>query len=264
MRDGWIPRTNSEKLILIDTVLAGVIPVFTSTRERIGDLLPGHSGRPAGNGEPPGGSGGGGATLVERTVLGHDLGPDDPDDIAVRLPSSPERLALAELDRLAISVVDRVVMLAPPGVPGPADVGAVRRLVWARWAVRQMAPRVRGVTSRRIDALWTDVARLDELCTVWGEPRTVAARDVELAVDDTEEWCRSHLRVGARERRSPRYTSDGLCRTCGDFVGEHGWLPTLDILDALVSGMHGSTIAKLIRDEQTRRRPVKRKRKGRK
>lgn len=265
-RDGWLPRTTREKLIRIDTILAGVVPRFSDTRERIADVLPGHSGRPAGNGEPPGGSGGGGATVVERTVLGADLDPADPDDAPCRLPSSPEREALAELDRLAERVVLRVerivarsgCRLAPP----PADRYTVRRLVWARWAIRVVEQLGTELPARQVDPLFVDAARLDQLCTTWGPARRVAARDAELAVDDTERWCRSHLRVGDRVDRSDRYAADGLCRWCGDFAAEQGWLPTLDIVDAHTSGAHSSKIAKLIRDaEQTRvPRPKRRKR----
>ena len=267
--EGWLPRTTGEKLIRIDTVLAGVVPVFSSTRERIADLLPGHSGRPAGTGEPPGGSGGGGATVVERTVLGADLRPEDPDDAPCRLPSSPERAALDQIDRLAVRVVEKAEALmrgAAPmrHLPGPADTGTVRRLVWARWAIRQLEHSGCRLPDRHVDQLWHDVGLLADLCTTWGEPRTISERDAELAVDDTEQWCRSHLRIGARERRSERYTSDGLCRWCGDFAAEQGWLPTLDIVDAHNVGAHGSTIAKMIRDHVKATTPkVRKKRKGR-
>lgn len=124
------------------------------------------------------------------------------------------------------------------------------------------------VAQRPLDRLWFDVELLEHVCIAWGPPRLVElGRSAELAADATDSWCRSHLRVGARAPRSDRYPVDGLCRSCGDFLAEHGWLPTLEILDALQSGMHGSTIAKMIRDEQERRaaavRPSKKRRRRR-
>lgn len=260
-RAGWLPQTPRQKLVKIDTLLAGIIPRFTDTRERIVDVLPGHSGRPAGNGEPPGGSGGGGATVVERVVLGPDLANDDPGRDA-RTPVRAEQRALDQMDHLARMTVERVEALTRRvGCKlGPVpDLGMVRRLVWARWAVRvveQLNPA--RLPDRLLDSLWFDLEALDHICIAWGPPRSApSAREVELAADPTENYCRSHLRIGAREHRSDRYPTDGLCRPCGDFLAEHGWLPTLEILDALQSGMHGSTIAKMIRDEHERRRKAK-------
>ena len=242
----WLPRTTREKLILIDTVLADIVPRYTATRTRITDTMPGHSGRPAGNGDPGGGTSSSTTTVVERTALA---------------TPSPERHALAELDRLTESIVVRVGGIV--GMAGlrllPPAPGNVRRLVWARWAVRVLEQTDPRIPNRHIDALWHDVDALDGICNQWGPPRRITQRRTDLANDDTDTWCRSHLRIGSREPRSPHYTNDGLCNTCGRFLGEQGWLPTLDILDALTSGAHGSTIAKLIRAEHARLRPVKRR-----
>jgi hypothetical protein len=261
----WLPRTPREKLIRIDTVLVEIIDGYAMARRKLLDLQPGHSGRPAGTGEPPGGSGGGGATVVERTLLGADPHADTPDDqISDATPRATELEALANLDRLVGRVGDRLADLlvrndvAYDRVRPLVDAG-VRRLVWCRWASRLLIamsrPRVPG---RDLDRLWIDVEQLATMVMVWGPGRpSMARRTDELAHDDSGRWCRSHLRIGVRSHRSDRYAQLELCRTCGDFQAEQGFMPTLEILDAIESGVHGSTIAKMIRDEHAARRPAK-------
>jgi hypothetical protein len=257
--DSWVPRNNLEKLIQVDTLLAGLIPRFGSARERIVDTLPGHSGKPAGNGDPGGGSGGGhGASVVERTSARWDSHAAD----------------LERLDRLAAAIVDRL-MHEFPTVTGPIDNGAVRRLVWARWVVRalvQFGPRrASQLKDGWLLRLHGDVDQLYRIVEIWADPREApAARSAELAVDDTEALCRSCLRVGARNDRSPieRQRAAGLCRWCGDFQEAQGFLPTLAIVDLHESGAAGSTIARAIKDERRTRgldrtKPAKKKRRRR-
>ncbi len=247
--NGWTPRTPLEQLIQIETMLAEIVPRFGRARARIVDTLPGHSGRPAGNGEPGGGRGASSSTVVERTQAEwHRSGRD-----------------LDRLERLARDVVDVVLSLAPDGLERPVDNGPVRRLAWSRWAVRHVVELTRGgrhVARARLIDLHRDVEHLHRMVSIWADPRTPPeSRSLELAADATETLCRSCLRAGARNERSERYSSDGLCRWCGDFQSEQGFLPTLEIIDAHESGQPGSSIARLIR-EARRAQPRRRRRRA--
>ncbi len=248
MTDGWIPRTTLEKLIQIDTLLSEVVPNFGKARERIVDTLPGHSGRPAGSGEPSGGrSGGHGATIVERTFATWDR------DVA----------DLDQLDGLAEAVVARLASWFPSSA-GPIDNGAVRRLAWARWCIQQITRTGARFNGRQLMALHRDAEQLHRKVMIWAGPREATdVRSPSLAADMTNSLCRSCLRAGVRNLRSDRYTTDGLCRWCGDFRGEQGFLPTLVIIDAHQTGAPGSTIAKMIRDERKATTPAPSKRKRR-
>lgn len=261
-RREWLPRTNQEKLIKIDGLLAGIVVGFGVAVDRAADLLPGHSGRPAGNGEPGGGSGGFGDTVVERQVIAADGG----------LRARPaEARALDDLVRLAERVVVLAVELARiVGRPhqGPLDNGPLRRLVWARWALRSIegtSTKNPGVMlpGRIIDRLWRDVVALSDLVEVYGPPREAPVkRSDELAVDLTEQLCTSHLRIGQRAPRDKRYTGIGLCRWCGDYLAAHGFVPTLEIVDAH-ENKNPIALARLTRDEKALRAAGKKtKKKG--
>lgn len=263
MSDRWLPRTPLEVLIKVDAMLADVVPRFGGARERVAELLPGHSGRPAGNGEPGGGSGGGhGDTVVERLVLSE----------ANR--RSPAAAALADLDRLVERIVGHAVDLAAVAVAGgapiprlgPLDNGAVRPLVWVRWLIRGVAesgrrglirPRLRDTD---VGSLYNDAARLAAAVDAWAEPRQADVRRTdELAADDTERWCRSCLRIGWRSERAARYQLLGLCRWCGDFHAEQGFLPSLELLDAHRSGKMITT-AMVAASRPTSKSPKRKKR----
>lgn len=165
---------------------------------------------------------------------------------------------LERLDRLAAAIVDRLVERFPT-VTGPADNGAMRRLVWARWVIRSTVKLGPGPVNRLCPARWRlalhqDVEQLWKIVGVWRDARETAPRSPELAHDDTLSLCRSCLRVGERVERSDRYVKDGLCRWCGDFRAEQGFLPTLAIVEAHRSaGVTGRALYKLIREERRAR-----------
>lgn len=240
----WIPRTSREGLIQTDTILAGIVPTITATRERIAELTPGHSGRPAGNGEPGGGKGASGPSVVERTAG----------------KVSVERRDLDELDRLTSSVVERACLLANNAgyrIPEPQGSPA-RRLALTRWAIRLLIDAGANPPSKWCERLHQDTIRLADIIDHWN-PHQPTTRSPALAQDDTEQWCRSHLRIGNRTPRDSRYPKHGLCRWCGDFNGEQGFLPTLDILDAHETGS-SLAVARALRDGRKKRpRPTRKK-----
>lgn len=247
----WRPRTPHEALIHVDTTLARVTVGYRSARERIADTIPGHSGRPAGTGEPGGGTGGFGDTVVERCAARSSVG----------------SLTMQRMELLADRIVERTEQLAAEtgilaATHGPLDNGAVRRLTWARWAVRLLVELQHrtgrySIADRYVRPLHDDVAELAAIVDTWRAPRDAPdQRTVELAVDDTERWCTSCLRVGSREPRSERYTSLGVCRWCGDFNAEQGFMPSLEILDARRDGRRVTT--KMVSDAK----PGKKRRKA--
>lgn len=243
MIDGtWLPRTPHEALVKADAILADIVPRISGARERIIDVLPGHSGRPAGNGEPGGGSGAATSTVVERTAL----------------KGGPEMRDLTRIDELVQRIVDTAEHMHVTGLTPVLGRSPARRLTWARWLIRRMA-HYPAPNRRHVQWLYDDCAELDQLVDQWAAPRAGGKRTHQLAVDDTGTWCRSCLRAGYRNPRDERYPTFGLCRWCGDFKAAQGVLPTLDILDAHESGSR-LEVARLIRDTD---RKSKRRRRGR-
>lgn len=219
----WTPRDPVEALILCDTLLAEITPRFASAVDRLADLQPGLSGRPAGSGEPGGGSGFSVTSVVERT--------------AETSPAERRRLerlqAFPGLLVVSVSKVMERMGARPPELGRSPSHG--QQLSWVAWscrlcidlhrATKMSAPR------QRVARLFEQVCNLHDLVIAAtaapSEPKQ--PRAAELANDPTEMWCRSCLRVGQREPRSDRY--DGLCRWCGDFEGAQGFSPTLNLLD---------------------------------
>jgi hypothetical protein len=237
----WLPRTPQEALIKADAILADIVPRITDARTRIIDVLPGHSGRPAGNGEPGGGSGASTSTVVERTAL----------------KRCQELVDLNRIDELVERIVNAAQhMHATPLVPTEGG-SAARRLTWARWLIRRLAALSRP-PSGLVQRLDDDVTELDRLVDQWAAPHLGGKRTHQLAADDTDTWCRSCLRAGHRNPRHTLYRGLGLCRWCGDFKVAQGVLPTLDIVDAHESGSP-MEVARLIRDTDKRTRKRKRR-----
>lgn len=248
----WTPRDPPEALILCDTLLAEITPRFARAVDRLTEMQLGHSGRPAGTGEPGGGSGFSSTSVVERVVS------------AV---SATERRRLegllgfpAELVALTGKVVEGMggrLLHTPIGAsPG-------QRLVWVSWAVRiciELHQHGVKIPRRPTIALHDRVCSLHDLVVVETTPAKAkeSARSIELAADRTETYCTSHLRIGVREPRSDRYSTDGLCRWCGGFLGEQGWLPTLDILEAHEDG-RPKVVSALVAAEQRARRKRRRR-----
>jgi hypothetical protein len=251
--NNWLPRNPHEALIKTDTIIADTIPTIGQARLRIINLIPGHSGRPAGNGEPGGGSGASTSTIVERTL---GIYGEDKKSHGVTLKRSTEMRDLDRLDTLTTRTIDLSEALAaitwtitPPTLGG----SHARRLTWARWLIRRTVNG--GLINKRLVADLYDTGHdLHQLVTQWaGEPREAGKRTLELAADPTEQWCRSCLRAGHRNQRDDRYRRHGLCRWCGDFRAEQGALPTLDIIDAHETGSP-IAVARLIRDSKPRKK----------
>ena len=234
-------------------MLARIIPRHRRAHEAIVDALPGHSGRPAGTGEPPGGRGASTSSVVERTALRR----------------SSEWVTLDRFTHLSAAVVDQADTLTRASVGRdiyrPASVSRVRQLVWARWAVRVLLDLehdgVARIDRRGITAMFGTVADLAALVDRWTVTPTAPARPAssDMADDLTETWCVSCLRTGRRTPRCDRYASSKVCRSCGDFTANHGWPPTLDIVDALADGRY-TDVARLVRDEKQRRNKKRKKR----
>jgi hypothetical protein len=249
----WLPRTPTEALIKTDTILAATVPTISLARVRIIDLAPGHSGRPAGNGEPGGGSGASTSTVVERTlgIVG-----EDKKSHGITLKRPTELRDLDRIDALTIRTVDLAEALAALTwtITPPPDGGShARQLTWARWLIRRVTNG--GLIDKRlIGHLYDDSNDLHHLVHQWATPaHTAGKRTLELAADPTEQWCRSCLRAGHRNQRDQRYARHGLCRWCGDFRAEQGQLPTLDIIDAHETGS-AIAVARLIRDSKPRKK----------
>jgi hypothetical protein len=237
----WLPRTPQEALTKADTILAGIVPRIGDARARIIDVLPGHSGRPAGNGEPAGGSGASTSTVVERTAL----------------KRCQELVDLNRIDELVQAILSRAQLMHRTPFAPPVAGSTARRLTWARWLIRRMVnypPPPKGMVQRLHD----DVCELDRLVDQWAAPHVGGKRTHQLAADDTGTWCRSCLRAGCRNPRDARYPTLGLCRWCGDFRAAQGVLPSLDMLDAHESGSP-LEVARLIRDTDKRTRKRKRR-----
>ena len=253
----WLPTNTASKLVLADTILADIVPRIGDTRQRIIDLIPGHSGRPAGTGDPPGGQGGSTTSVIERTL---GIQGDDTKTRGVTLRISAEATDLETLDHCVnhIDHLTRVcVQLAGGRLTEPQpNASHARRLAWDRWAIRVVSgldPRLPGWLTK---GLCDTAGDLESLCAAWQPAHIPVKRATELATDDTERYCRSCLRAGHRNPRDPRYRE--LCRWCGDFKAEQGQLPTLDIIDAHETGS-SLAVARLIRDD-TKTRKRKRKR----
>jgi hypothetical protein len=250
----WLPRTPQEALVKADTILAAIVPRIGDARGRIIDVLPGHSGRPAGNGEPGGGSGASTSTVVERTlgIVG-----EDKKTRGIHLKSPSEMLDLNRIDHLVGRIVNAAQHMHGPALAPTEGGSAARRLTWARWLIRRLAALSRP-PSGLVQRLYDDVCELNRLVDQWAAPHLGGKRTHQLAADDTGTWCRSCLRAGCRNPRDPRYPTLGLCRWCGDFRAAQGVLPSLDMLDAHESGSP-LEVARLIRDTDKRTRKRKRR-----
>lgn len=253
----WLPTNTASKLVLADTILADIVPHITDVRQRIIDLIPGHSGRPAGTGDPPAGQGGSTTSVIERTlgIVG-----DDTKSRGVILRTSAEATDLETLDHCVnhIDHLTRVIIETAGGrLPEPEyRASHARRLAWDRWAIRTVSELNPRLPNWLTESLCNTAHQLESICAAWQPAHVQVRRATELATDDTERYCRSCLRAGHRNPRDPRYRE--LCRWCGDFKAEQGALPTLDIIDAHESGSP-LAVARLIRDE-TKTRKRKRKR----
>jgi hypothetical protein len=228
-----LPTTPSAVLVEVEHVLLDAIARWDDVRAILLDALPGMSGAASGTGVP---SGGGGfvhsgphasASVVERVI---ETGVPREQQILDRLDALPARVHTA---------VTRCVTAAGGRHLAPTLSGR-RLLIRCHLEVRVMIDHGlgRSVQWRDAEALHQVVVELGQIIEQWGSaPSTPnVQRDVGLAADTTEMWCRSCLRVGAREPRSDRYPVLGVCRWCGDFHATEAVMPALELLDARHSG----------------------------
>lgn len=213
------PRTAVEALHTIDDILGDVIPRYTVAQSNLLDMQPGHSGRPAGTGEPGGGSGGT-SSVTERVALGH----------------HPERYQLDQLERLPLLIEQHTADLADAAglaVPPAAPYSLLSaRLAWARWVVRLAVQDNARTPHRAVQRLWHDVVALDDHVRLWSGEARPAHRDVKglgITTSSVQDWCPNHLRAQLHE---PSYRAGRYCRWCVDFRTAQGYLPEPGVLEA--------------------------------
>lgn len=250
------PRSPVEVLVRVESMLVDAHRGFVAALSELREVQPGMSGRPAGSGEPGGGAGGfthsgprASSSVVERAVE----------------QAGPARTQLVRLELLPGVVRDDVVVAAASaGVRFTLPVLAgASSLEVSRLAVRALLDHgmARRVRFRPCRVLHDHTSELAEIVSRWGAAPAPARspRPAGLVNDITELWCESCLRNGTREPRSNRYPTKGLCRWCGDFEAEQGFLPTLDLLDARRDGRRITEA--MVRDARPRTVPAPRKRK---
>jgi hypothetical protein len=213
------PRTDVEALRAIDDILATLAQRYPAARSRLLDMQPGHSGRPAGTGEPGGGSSGT-SSVTERVALGrHD-----------------ERHQLEQLEHLPATVQRFAAELA--GMAGlnlptaPPQSLPSARLAWARWAVRLVLLNGRKPAHNATQRLWHAVVALDDLVERWASDIRRYHHDVKglgITTTSTLDWCPNHLRAQLHE---PSHRSTRYCRWCFDFRAAQGYLPEPTLLEA--------------------------------
>lgn len=219
------PRTTTEALRHTDTLLAHITPRWTATIHALTDTLPGHSGTPAGNGNPPGGHGATTTTIVERAT---ETGTAARQRLT-RAQALP-KLCLTTLDELAGELGIRALTMPTTQTPGMqwAWTAYVTRLCAAHAEQNHHTP-----PQQQTSQLYRLVAEAANLVDTWTRPAhpPTEPRTLDLANDLTDLWCRSCLRVGRRSPRHDAYNGLGLCNWCGRFHGSQGFLPTLRLLD---------------------------------
>lgn len=196
-----------------------------------------------GSGSPGGGKGG-------RPVvsIADPRDPVDPDGVDVPVTSVESQALfgrddaaedLLRLHRAAGGVADGAAALLVVDLgedPGPewsdvSRVGADRLLVLGYARVLRLRDGQFNLVSRRVhDHLERPVAEVFHLCQSWGydtkTPTVRKDRAELLAVDLTEMWCTSHLRVG--EKR-PRDRGE-LCQWCRKFEYTEGFVPPRELV----------------------------------
>jgi hypothetical protein len=258
-----LPDTTNGVLAQVDEMLTEVlaperpgaaVSLFGRARIRLLDAQPGAPSRPVGNGDPGGGR-------PAFTNAGEQASTSVVEAAALRVlerGAGWERAQLDRLDALPVELVAELTLLCIGGgwsPPAPAGPG-VQSIAWCRWASRELIRRqVRPAMSsvRRVHTVAADLSDLVQRWSGRAEGQIADAR--RLAVDTSGLWCTSHLRIGAKEPRSERYPTLGLCRWCGDFHAGEGFLPTPVLLEARAA--HRTVTVAMV--EAERPRPKKRR-----
>lgn len=229
----------------------------------------GYSSTTPGNGSPGGGKGGRSmatidgedipCTAVERQALGL-----AGRDVAAERLGELDRKARAAADGLgrAMHRVGLPLLVPTNAVPSPERMVV---LAYSRAVrLRRVADRHDGPTWDRLlgDAVADakpSVLAVFHLCQTWGyDPRRPAVRkeaaDV-LAVDLTERWCTSHLRVGAKRERSRGELCD-WCYRHGPLLVATWSAPPRDIVQLHVDAgkVYAHQLEPFIRAERDRQR----------
>lgn len=220
--------TPAGRLVEFDGLLsAAVLRVGRATANLVQESSGGFGSRTPGSGDPGGGKGGrASALLIDRDDVG-----DEGDRVPV---SSVERVALglaaddvaarrlAELGSVSVLLADRLgsVCVAAGVDPGPCPPVGASPLRWVVLGLARVQRLLRAPEDRlaelgeMVDGCRSMAGRVADIVQVWGYAPAVpqvrpAVRQV-LAVDLTERWCTSHLRVGERRPR----TRGVLCDWC--------------------------------------------------
>ena len=205
------------------------------------------SGLPAstpGNGSPGGGKGASSRTMpvtVSRGVVDR-VPVTSVEAMALGGSTDEATLALDQLARAArwcatdaASAVERTLGQRP--VEPSGAVTPMQLVVQAyRCAVVLVDLDQVQVPGAAVDRWYKPTRRVWELCNRWGfsPSRPTSSVDTRelLAVDLTEMWCRSCLRVG---ERAPRHRGE-LCRWCESFKAAEGFLPPVELVEAHADG----------------------------
>lgn len=255
----------SRELHEIETLLDACVRSMGRTLRNVVELA--ESGLPSstpGNGSPGGGKGGGRTvvidderyptTSVEAAVL----------DPVLDTPSVVRDQLLAELvrgEQLSAEAMMRWFGKGPlrPAAGANAVQLVTQQMRCARLLVSQDA-------STRPRAWMESVVRLHGICSTWGFDPAVPVKPRELdvlAVDNTERWCRSCLRVGTRSPRDTSHPGSEMCQWCRKFVLAEGFVPPASIVAARFDPPYRVTEAMIVPFRQAHRERAKRLTKGR-
>jgi hypothetical protein len=231
-----------EQLIEFESMLHASVQRVGRAVKNLRQEMGGFSSTTPGNGSPGGGKGGGPTVAIERPSWELGRLPQDPevladwlqrrdradepkvDQVPITRPESialgftgPDRAAdaLAELEQQAnfaalgaMTAVERMGRTCPGRHGQP--IGADRLVVLAygrlRGVVRLNPTNDQLAHTEALAGLVDPVPRVFDLVQRWGytaaEPAVAKTRVGLLAVDLTEMWCTSHLRVGVKRDRS--------------------------------------------------------------
>ncbi len=233
------------ELVEIQKMLHDVVQLAGRATVRVLELRgQGWSGSTPGNGSPGGGKGASSRTI--RVPAG--------DGVIDRVPVSSVEAAVldggvdeaargfVQLCELSVRAGQRgslVVLDAFGQFPIEPSLDPVVPLRWSVHSFRCARLLVEAEWSGRPAGGWRrwvdDVTSLWNVTQRWApdptRPKTAVDRSA-LAVDLTEMWCRSCLRVG---ERSPRHRGE-LCRWCYQFQAGEGFLVPVDIVEAHAAG----------------------------
>ncbi|NND75981.1 MAG: hypothetical protein HKN44_13345 [Ilumatobacter sp.] len=237
------------RLIELESMLHASVQRVGRAVRNMRQEMGGYSSKTPGSGDPGGGKGG------RPTVFLDDPGDDrDRDALAVPVSSvevqalglagrDDAAVALAELERQAVKSVTATgdlcdAMHVDPGPNWGTDArpGADRQVVLAYARLRRILdPEVTTIADladirHRLDAVENPVDRVFHLCQNWGydpkRPAVPRQRRELMAVDLTEMWCVSHLRVGERRDRD----RGELCQWCRKFEAAEGFVPPVELV----------------------------------